>query len=452
MAIPANCNCDDGTFGRRTLAELVAAVIDGCGFIDLLLTGQTKTLAQMRASVVDSLNVGLSKSPVPRAISDIVTDVQRALGFAANMGAPGVTEMVVTFINQAQQTLWRRIEYSRVGGPSAPAWSTGSGNTTVDGELVTSMAILMAKAHYNKQDAPLYNAQIDAMLKTYADQNTPVSDAQIDAAIKRARFTVWNRDTALPAMESDGSSSTIHFVPIELLAISNLKARLGHTDAAQFRKDYERYVAEAERRYPPDADGVVRRLVISAQEQLYRKYDVLRTERFYSWELTEGVTMYDVRDNDEECDKRLDPRKLTWVGVYREDGSVRELVSGIPQHVRSHGATAGWPTRYEIRSCIEVWPPPGDGEGRLVIKGRFGLEPFSDDTHRATIDDEAIYLFALGNAKAHYRQPDAGQYRDDANKYIGNMTAGAHGTKFYHPDAVAYACRPDPVPKDGWLP
>ena len=63
--------------------------------------------------------------------------------------------------------------------------------------------------------------------------------------------------------------------------------------------------------------NVVTRLIQSAQEQLYRRYNALRTERFYSWPLVAGTRLYDLPDNQEACSKRLDPHKVTWVGVER---------------------------------------------------------------------------------------------------------------------------------------
>jgi len=182
---------------------------------------------------------------------------------------------------------------------------------------------------------------------------------------------------------------------------------------------------------PPGMADLLNSFIIQAQSFLYRRYDVLRTERFYTWPLQQGVRFYDVDANAETCEKRLDPRKVTWVGVIRDDQWL-PLVCGIPPSLYS-GNQTGWPQRYEIRQCIEVWPTPDETSGSLVVKGRFGLEPFAADTDKATIDDELIFALALANAKAHYRQPDANNYVAQMEAMMQNLVAGSHQTRRYVP-------------------
>lgn len=182
---------------------------------------------------------------------------------------------------------------------------------------------------------------------------------------------------------------------------------------------------------PPGMADLLNGFIIEAQELLYRRHNVLRTERFYSWPLTVGVNLYDLPDNAETCTKRLDPRSVTWVGTEL-DSIWSPLACGIPPELYSHART-GRPQRYEIRQCIEVWPTPDETNGNLVIKGHFGLEAFAADTDKVTIDDRAVFLLALANAKAHYRQPDANNYVQQLEVYIDNMVAGAHNTRRYVP-------------------
>ena len=169
-----------------------------------------------------------------------------------------------------------------------------------------------------------------------------------------------------------------------------------------------------------------------AQEMLYRRYDVFRTERFFAWPMQKGVRFYDLPDNADECTKKLDPRKVRWVGVEDGASTWRELQQGIPPELYS-GMTPGYPARYEIRQCIEVWPAPADDSHTLRIKGHFGLLPFTEDEHYTTIDAEAVFLLALANAKAHYGQPDAANYMQQLNVYIGDLVAGTHMTARYIP-------------------
>lgn len=181
-----------------------------------------------------------------------------------------------------------------------------------------------------------------------------------------------------------------------------------------------------------------------AQEQIYRQYKVFRLERFFTWQLLTGVRFYDLPENEDACTKKLDPRMITWVGISQGDNFWRKLVCGIKPEFY-YGDISSWPTHYEIRQCIEVWPPPSSDEWKLRIKGYFGLLPLESDTDVNTIDYEAIQLFALANAKAHYGQPDAANYMRQYQDYIGAVTAGSHHTRRYVPNTDESYPPPLPV-------
>lgn len=440
-----NCDCDDETSGRRTIRQLRDAIMAGLGFVDTLGRGPQKTLCQMRCSVLGALNLGGAQMPVPRTLGEIRTELTRMSGYSANIPTPpGYAEMVDAFVNQAQQALWQRLEMSRGAGATAPAWlSEGSDPTEMDGALVQMMALALLKAHYQKPDAAAYREYVESIVKGQAERQTPVTNGQIDNALRRARYTVWTRPEALPPMAEDDDMSTIHFVPIELLAIAELKARLGHKDAEVYRRDYERYVGDNERRSPADAPSLVTGLIQSAQAVLGQRYAALHTERFYSWPLTEGVRLYDIPDNSEACPRKLDPRKVTWVGVEK-DGQWYPLICGIPPELYTLDQTS-FPQRYEIRSCIEVWPTPDETAGRLIVKGHFAMAPFTEDYHRATIDDELIFLHALAAAKAHYKQPDARDHAQQVEVMLTSIVAGSHHTRRYLPGARVRTLEPEPV-------
>lgn len=196
---------------------------------------------------------------------------------------------------------------------------------------------------------------------------------------------------------------------------------------------------------PPGMKELLNDFLISAQEELYRRYDVLRTERFFSWPLQVDVRLYDLPDNAEACIKKLDPRKVTWVGVER-DGTWETLREGIPPEMYSNDVTSR-PQRYEIRQCIEVWPVPEETNGSLVIKGRFGLEAFAADTDKTTIDSEPVFLLALANAKAHYGQGDANNYVAQLETMMQNFVAGSHHTARYVPGESGYGDAVYTLPK-----
>lgn len=62
--------------------------------------------------------------------------------------------------------------------------------------------------------------------------------------------------------------------------------------------------------------------------------------------------------------------------------------------------------------------------------------PFAADTDSTTIDDRAVLLLALANAKAHYGQPDAANYMTQLTTLLGDLTAGSHQTRRYVPSYV----------------
>ena len=169
-----------------------------------------------------------------------------------------------------------------------------------------------------------------------------------------------------------------------------------------------------------------------AQRFLYMRYKALRTERFYSWTLQPGVRMYDIAGNVESCDKRLNPLKVTWVGTIR-DTLWYPLKCGIPPELYSFNQTTNYPQRYEIRQCIEVWPTPIDALSTLVIKGHFGLEAFSADTDKTTIDSELVFTLALANVKADAGAPDASNYISQLQELLHDIVGGSHMTRRYIP-------------------
>lgn len=200
---------------------------------------------------------------------------------------------------------------------------------------------------------------------------------------------------------------------------------------------------------PPGMSDLLDDFIRQAQEVLYRRYSVFRMERWYTWDLVAGTRFYDLDANADACTKKLDPRKVTWCGISQGDDSWRPLVCGInPTMYTSQGP--GIPSHYEIRQCIEVWPSPSDDTWKLRAKGYFGLQPLVADTDETTIDPEAIFLFALANAKAHYGQPDANNYASMATAYVRDLVRGQHHTRRYVPGECEPPPMVRPVPVGGW--
>ena len=186
---------------------------------------------------------------------------------------------------------------------------------------------------------------------------------------------------------------------------------------------------------PPGMTELLNSFAQEAQDLLYRRYPVLRTKRWFTWAMTAGGRFYDFDANRDTCARKLDPRRISWVGVSQGDDVWRPLVQGINPTMYS-SRIQSIPQFFDIRQCIEVWPAPSDNTWLLRIKGDFGLDPFVADTDKTTIDADAIKLHALAYAKAHYQQPDAANLATALSTFLGDLTAESHGVRRYIPGEV----------------
>lgn len=198
---------------------------------------------------------------------------------------------------------------------------------------------------------------------------------------------------------------------------------------------------------PPGMAAVVDDFLSSAQTQMAQRFPALVTERFYTWTMVAGTRFYSTSGDDEGAtapDFILDPRKITWVGIEDTNNSFYPLIEGIDPVLYTTESQRGRPARYEIRQSLEVFPAP-DAAYSLHVKGRPKNFAFASDSDVCTIDPELIFLLALANAKAHYRQPDAGNYFSQATSHIGQLVSGTHGTARYVPGTKQPAPETEPV-------
>ncbi len=191
---------------------------------------------------------------------------------------------------------------------------------------------------------------------------------------------------------------------------------------------------------PPGMADTLDEFLRDAQKELYAKNPSLRTERYFRWTMTEGEGYYGIRDNDTppdfpdmECGKHLNEYQIS--GVWLEDlnGRWTPMYKGIPATYYTTSGQLGFPSLYDIRSCIEVYPRPSADGLKLWIKGQMGLDAFATNTDRTTIDSHLVYLWALAAGKEHYNKPDAATIRGRAGSYLLDVISGKHGTKRYIP-------------------
>lgn len=191
------------------------------------------------------------------------------------------------------------------------------------------------------------------------------------------------------------------------------------------------YAAQADNP-PPGMALLIDNFLQRGQNFLYRRYRALRTERFYRWTMTVGERFYGIRDNIDDCVRKLEPGMISWVGIEDLNGTWLPLRNGIRPEYYTSVTYDGMPSVYEVRQCIEVFPAP-DEAYTLRVKGHFGLGRFTQDEDTCTLDSDLVFLWALANAKNHYGQPDAQDVAAQAQTYLRELVAETHGTKRYIP-------------------
>lgn len=269
----------------------------------------------------------------------------------------------------------------------------------------------------------------------------------LNAYVNEAQQALFRRleldqgSVAAPAfMAADADPTTLDYQPVQTLAMAMACAHYGKPEAKAYFEQHEKYVGDVAARRPPGLVAMLDEFLAEAQRTLLRRFPELHTKRWFAWPLNAGERFYDLTANLEieeaaGCTKRLDP--LSIAEAWVEDGTSRYPIRhGIPSAYIASDVT-GRPTHFDVGACIEVWPAPAATEGRLLLRGRYQVLPFAADTDPTTIDDHAVYMLALANAKAHYKQPDASQVMSESEVYLQNLAAGTHGAKRYIPGRSA---------------
>lgn len=443
-----NCECDDD-YPNATLAELRTRVISRTGFSAPPAAAVTATLAQLRTRVTARLGfITQIAAQTGMQLSAFRSYLMSRLGFAAQIASPppGMNVLLDALVNEAQQLVWRRYAYAGYSA-SVPALLVNPTDAcTLDSQAIQLFALAAGKDHYGQADAKRISDQAETYLKELIARSPPNLTAQLNQDINSAIQTIWRRyaygqyNAAAPAqLTGDTDVCTVDAQAVELLATGLAKGYYGQTDAKVALDQYETYIRELHERSPPNLIAIVNDAIASAQQQLFRRYPALNTERFYAWTMEPGKRFYGIKDSEDDCPKKLDAYSVKWVGVQDLNGQWYPLLPGINPVLYSDIEQTGYPQRYEIRSCIEVYPAPREAY-KLRVKGNFGLLPLTEDADTTTLDPELVFLWATGLVKAHYGQKDSATYFEQARGYLGGIVAGSHHTRRYVPG------KPEPQP------
>lgn len=215
---------------------------------------------------------------------------------------------------------------------------------------------------------------------------------------------------------------------------------------------------------PPGKLAEIDDYLQSAQRFLYKKVANFQQSRYYRWPLVQGQRFYDLDGNDDECTKVMSAQQMEWVGISRGGGFTDEfqiepdgeewqaLINGIPPEFYSGGIQQSWPTHYEVRQCIELWPAPGPDAGYLRIKGKFGMLPLVAPTDRTTIDSELVFTLALAMMRRDAGKLGANDYTAMVQSMIGDLNAGSHHPNRRNiPGTELSTTPPRPVMRGGWI-
>lgn len=155
----------------------------------------------------------------------------------------------------------------------------------------------------------------------------------------------------------------------------------------------------------------------SAQEQLYWQYEWRELHAF-----EERLTGVDQRlyDYPEGCNVE----RILNVSIWDGGGWV-ELVEGISIHDRSTDILDR-PLKYDRFEQMEVWPVPR-AQFRMRREYVKALAPFAESNDRTSLPSELVFLFALVNAKAHYKQSDADRYEKQLDGLLARLKAKHRG-------------------------
>lgn len=144
--------------------------------------------------------------------------------------------------------------------------------------------------------------------------------------------------------------------------------------------------------------------------------------------LMPGQYLYDYHNDTD--DEPIDPGTVSRVWLELDGNNVGTLRQGIAPHLRAFESRS-YPTRYDtLNGQMEIWPVPSQ-QYDLFIEYLAPKPRFTQDQDRPGVPDRLLFLYALANAKAHYRQPDAQASGASFAKMLASAKARQHENRRY---------------------
>jgi hypothetical protein len=159
----------------------------------------------------------------------------------------------------------------------------------------------------------------------------------------------------------------------------------------------------------------------NAQAQLYRMQDWKHLTDYQDKTLGTSQNLLDYPDAGTLVPANTSARDKRVLRIETEHaGQWRLLEEGIRTADWDTMDTESYPSRFERLAQILVYPK-ADQAYTVRIWFVADLTRFTQDNDRPGLDDEMIFLHALANAKAHYRQPDAATYQGQLNTMLATL-------------------------------
>ena len=142
----------------------------------------------------------------------------------------------------------------------------------------------------------------------------------------------------------------------------------------------------------------------NAQRVLYELHDWTRLRRYVDENLGVGQFRLDYPENS-------DPDRILGISIEDPNGPVATpyLSRGILPAAYSYRTNRRRPARWDAFEQIEF---DAEADKVYTVRTFYLIAPtrFTENSDRASVRSSLVFIHALADAKAHYRQPDAASY------------------------------------------
>lgn len=145
-------------------------------------------------------------------------------------------------------------------------------------------------------------------------------------------------------------------------------------------------------------------------------------KRYFTWDVAIGQTMFCTTENLETCRNVLRASRISEAWIVYPSNIRQRLIKGISFGMGTSSNPRSLPMRYDVRSCIEIWPPP-DREMKLVVFGQLAATDMVNPTDKCTVDATALLVRTLAFLKGQKGHQDASTYAGQYQSYIANLNA-----------------------------